>query len=104
MFETWEKQGNDRPAWCQAVRQVVKTGEQEGNCSPEKTKEKREQKPAIPAIPPCLHEVQQRLQIASRPLQPLAQLPTTVMLYTIVSRRPTDADGGGWTWPGKEIE
>ncbi|KAK2559966.1 Melatonin receptor type 1C [Acropora cervicornis] len=69
-----------------AVRQGVKTGEQEGNGSPEKTKEKRGQKPAIPAIPPCLHEVQQRLQIASRPLQPLAQLPTTVMLYHRLSQ------------------
>ena len=58
-------------------------GEQEGNGSPEKTEEERGVKPVIP---PCLHKVQQRLQIVGWPLQPLAQLSTTVMLYHCLSQ------------------
>ena len=80
-IDTWEKQTNDRPACLVPDREPgreSRRGEQEGNGSPEKTEEKRGEEPDIPAILPCLHEVQQRMQIAGRPL---AQLSTTVMLY-----------------------
>ena len=78
-IDTWEKQANN-PA-CLAPGRESRRGEQEGDGSLEKTKEKRGEEPATPVILPCLHEVRQRLQIVGLPLQPLAQLSTTVMLY-----------------------
>ena len=83
-IDTRQKQANEAGS-------ESRRGEQEGDGSPEKTKEERGEKPAIPAIPPCLHEVQQRLQIAGRPLQPLGSFQRQCCC-TIISRRQTDAD------------
>ena len=91
---TWEKQANDRPAWRLAMKKGVRVAEENRRAT---AVQKRQKKPAIQPIPPCLHRVQQRLQIAGRLLQPLAQLSTTVMLYHHLSQ----ADGSGQLFPSK---